>query len=92
MIRFYNGKVLRFEPDMRLTDDEVWTEGNRISYVGPAKEALPAFDRQIDLHGDLLMPGFKNAHTHTAMTFLRSLADDMELQSWLKKVVWPNEA
>ena len=92
MIRFYNGRVLRFEPEMRLTAEEVWTDGSRIAYVGPAKEGFPAFDRQIDLRGDLLMPGFKNAHTHTAMTFLRSLADDMELQSWLKKVVWPNEA
>ena len=92
MIRFYNGHVLRFEPEMRLTADEVWTEGNRIRYVGPAKEEAPSFERQIDLRGDLLMPGFKNAHTHTAMTFLRSLADDMELQSWLRKIVWPNEA
>ena len=92
MIRFYNGRVLRFEPEMRLTAEEVWTDGSRIAYVGPAKEDSPAFDRQIDLRGDLLMPGFKNAHTHTAMTFLRSLADDMGLQSWLKKVVWPNEA
>ena len=92
MIRFYNGHVLRFEPEMRLTADEVWTEDNRIRYVGPAKEEAPSFERQIDLRGDLLMPGFKNAHTHTAMTFLRSLADDMELQSWLRKIVWPNEA
>ena len=38
------------------------------------------------------MPGFKNAHTHTAMVFLRSLADDMVLQNWLSEVVWPNEA
>ncbi len=29
------------------------------------------------------MPGFKNAHTHSAMTFLRSYADDMKLQEWL---------
>ena len=92
MIRFYNGHVLRFEPEMRLTAEEVWTEGNRILYVGPAKEEASSFERQIDLRGDLLMPGFKNAHTHTAMTFLRSLADDMELQSWLRKIVWPNEA
>ncbi len=92
MIRFYNGKVLRFSPEMRVTEEEVWIDGNRISYVGPRPSELPSFDRQIDLHGDLLMPGFKNAHTHTAMTFLRSLADDVELQTWLRKVVWPNEA
>ena len=92
MIRFYNGKVLRFSPDMRITDEEVWTDGKVISYVGPVRDDMPVFERQIDLKGDLLMPGFKNAHTHTAMTFLRSMADGMELQSWLKKIVWPREA
>ena len=92
MIRFYNGKVLRFSPDMRITDEEVWTDGKVISYVGSVRDDMPVFERQIDLKGDLLMPGFKNAHTHTAMTFLRSMADGMELQSWLKKIVWPREA
>ena len=92
MIRFYNGKVLRFSPDMRITDEEVWTDGKVISYIGPVRDDMPVFERQIDLKGDLLMPGFKNAHTHTAMTFLRSMADGMELQSWLKKIVWHREA
>ena len=92
MIRFYNGKTLRFEGGARLTADEVWTDGGVISYVGPAREDRPAFEREIDLGGDLLMPGFKDAHTHTAMCFLRSLADDMPLDRWLTEQVWPNEA
>ena len=37
------------------------------------------------------MPGFKNAHTHSAMTFLRSKADDLKLQDWLFGVVLPRE-
>ncbi|MBR0354803.1 MAG: amidohydrolase [Oscillospiraceae bacterium] len=92
MIRFYNGRVLRFEPALRVTEEEVWVEGGRIAYVGPARADAPAFGREIDLRGDLLMPGFKNAHTHTAMTFLRSMADDMPLDRWLSEQVWPNEA
>ena len=92
MLRFYNGKTLRFEPELRVTDEEVWVEGGRIAYVGPARSDAPAFARQIDLRGDLLMPGFKNAHTHTAMTLLRSKADDMPLDRWLSEQVWPNEA
>ncbi|SEQ89230.1 5-methylthioadenosine/S-adenosylhomocysteine deaminase [Lachnospiraceae bacterium NE2001] len=50
------------------------------------------WDREIDVRGNLLMPGFKNAHTHSAMTFLRSHADDMKLQDWLTKAVFPYEA
>ena len=92
MIRFYNGKTLRFDGGARLTDEEVWTDGGRIVYVGAPREDRPAFEREIDLGGDLLLPGFKNAHAHTAMTFLRSLADDMPLDRWLSEEVWPNEA
>ena len=44
------------------------------------------------LKGYLLMPGFKNAHTHTAMVFLRSYADDLPLQEWLYDKVFPHEA
>ena len=50
------------------------------------------WDREIDVKGNLLMPGFKNAHTHTAMTFLRSYADDLPLQEWLNAQVFPKEA
>ena len=92
MIRFYNGKTLRFDGGARLTDEEVWTDGGRIVYVGAPRGDRPAFEREIDLGGDLLLPGFKNAHAHTAMTFLRSLADDMPLDRWLSEEVWPNEA
>ncbi len=89
MIRFYNGKTLEGQT---VTENEVWVEGSTIAYVGPKPADLPAFERQIDLKGDLLMPGFKNAHTHSGMTFLRSLADDLPLQDWLFQMVFPREA
>lgn len=38
------------------------------------------------------MPGFIDAHTHSGMTFLRSMADDMPLQQWLNEKVFPIEA
>lgn len=91
MIRFYNGRILSFGGGMKISRGEVWTDGGRIVHVGDAPGVLPEFDRQIDLSGKLLMPGFKNAHTHTAMVFFRSLADDMPLQSWLSEQVWPRE-
>lgn len=92
MIRFYNGRLLRFDGVPRLTDEELWTDGSQISYVGAPRADMPAFEREIDLHGDVLMPGFKDAHTHTAMTFLRSFAEDMPLESWLYEQVFPREA
>ena len=92
MIRFYNGRVLRFDGGVHVTGDEVWTDGGVISYVGEKKEDMPVFEREVDLRGDMLIPGFKDAHTHTAMTFLRSYADDMPLQPWLFEKVFPAEA
>lgn len=55
-------------------------------------EDLNTYDRIIDCNGNLLMPGFKNAHTHSAMTFLRSKADEAPLNKWLNQVVFPAEA
>ena len=63
--------------DNNITEGELWTENDRISYIGPkADTAGKTFDREIDCKGNLLMPGLKNAHTHSAMTFSRSLADE----------------
>ncbi len=92
MLRLYNATLLTFDGSRELTQGELWTDGERISYIGPARPDAPAFEREIDLRGDLLLPGFKNAHTHSAMTFLRSYADDLPLQSWLFDKVFPLEA
>ncbi|MGN1088805.1 MAG: amidohydrolase family protein, partial [Huintestinicola sp.] len=50
------------------------------------------YDRDIDLKGNLVIPGFNNAHTHSPMTFLRSYAEDLPLDRWLNEAVFPNEA
>lgn len=56
------------------------------------KDLSKKWDREINCRGNLLMPGFKDAHTHSAMTFLRSHADDLPLQEWLNNQVFPFEA
>lgn len=105
-IRFYNAKILQTAENhtFHIVEGELWVKGDSIVYIGEnsataetaaenagsGKEA-PAWDREIDAAGNLLMPGFKNAHTHTAMTFLRSYADDLPLQDWLNQQVFPRE-
>lgn len=90
MIRFFNGRLLSFKNGFEITNDEVWTNGSEIAFVG--KNHDKKADREIDLNGNLLMPAFKNAHTHSAMTFARSLADDLPLQPWLYDMIFPMEA
>ena len=92
MIRFFNGRTLTMAHGVTVTTDEVWTDGDKIAYVGPTPETLPAFEREIDLGGDLVMPGFKNAHAHAGMSFVRSYADDVPLQPWLFEQIFPLEA
>lgn len=90
--RFYNGKILTMKNNMEILEEEIWVVKNRIAYIGPSKESDISWDREIDLQGNLIMPGFKNAHTHSAMTFLRSAADDYPLQEWLNEQIFPREA
>ena len=92
-IRIYNARILTMEENIPIFEGELHIKENRISYVGPSLEKSDiVWDREIDADKNVIMPGFKNAHTHSAMTFLRSYADDLPLQEWLHQQVFPNEA
>lgn len=91
--RIYNARILTMEEGCSVFEGEIWIENDTITYVGEAKEQTEIiWDKEINAEGNLIMPGFKNAHTHTAMTFLRSYADDMKLQEWLNDKIFPAEA
>lgn len=91
MKRIFNANL--FTPDAEFVPGEVHVaENGRIAYVGKTPETLPDFTETIDARGGYLLPGFKNAHTHSAMTFLRCRADDLPLDRWLNEVIFPREA
>lgn len=87
MIKFTNGLVLNKDFEIESTD--VYVDGGKIVKIG---ESTIKADRIYDLNGNLLMPSFKNAHTHSAMTFGRSFADDLPLSLWLNDKIFPLEA
>ena len=98
-IRFYNARILTMEEELgkdcdlrEIFEGEVHVKDTKISYVGAGKESDEKFDREIDCKGNLLMPGFKNAHTHSGMTAMRSYADGLPLQEWLETKIFPMEA
>ena len=92
-IRIYNARILTMAEGEAIFNGELHVKGNRIAYVGPAlSETDTAWDREIDANGNVIMPGFKNAHTHSGMTFLRSYADDLPLLDWLNEQVFTMEA
>lgn len=100
-IRFYNARILTMQ-DAKIIEGELWVQNERILYVGDGTDVESVYrelslgsivwDREIDCNGNVLMPGFKDAHTHSGMTFLRSYADDLPLQNWLNEQVFPMEA
>lgn len=92
-IRIYNATILTMEPGREIFRGEIQTENDKILYVGEQKDhgENEKWDREIDAGGNLVMPGFKDAHTHSGMTFLRSYADDLPLQEWLFEQVFPME-
>jgi 5-methylthioadenosine/S-adenosylhomocysteine deaminase len=47
---------------------------------------------RIDATGKLIIPGLINGHTHVAMTLMRGLKDDVVLDDWLRKFIFPAEA
>ena len=91
--RIYNARILTMEPGREMFTGELQIEDDKITYVGEEKkDENGTWDREIDAKGNVLLPGFKDAHTHSAMTFLRSYADDLPLQEWLYERVFPMEA
>ncbi len=89
--RFINARILTMKDGEKIFLGELWVEDEKIIYCGPKTHSDMDFDRVINCGQNLLMPGFKNAHTHSPMTFLRSFADDLPLQEWLEKAIFPLE-
>ena len=87
MIKFTNGYILN--KDFELERNDVYVDGSKIVAIGSCEKEA---DEVYDLNGNLLMPSFKNAHTHSAMTFARSFADDLPLDLWLNTKIFPLEA
>lgn len=95
-IRIYNARLLTMEENGQaapaLITGEIQVQGDSILYSGPSPHPADiTWDREIDADGNLLLPGFKDAHTHSGMTFLRSFADDLPLQEWLFNKIFPME-
>ncbi len=62
-----------------------------IAYIGDDYNQFGPFDEVRDCLGNVLMPGFKNAHSHNAMTFVSSKTDDLSLHDWLFNAIFPRE-
>jgi 5-methylthioadenosine/S-adenosylhomocysteine deaminase len=77
-----------------VRDGSVAVRGDAIVAAGPRAEVEGKFKgaQMIDARGRLVLPGFINGHTHVPMTLFRGLHDDVTLNDWLYKYIFPAEA
>ena len=76
-----------------LTEHALAIQEGKIHAILPVAEARQLDAAQIiELPQHVLMPGFINAHTHSPMSLLKGLADDLPLMDWLQNHIWPAEA
>src|SRR6266496_2525387 len=69
-------------------------DGTDIVAAGAVVDVAARFQgaEQINASGSVLIPGLINTHTHAPMVMYRGLADDLPLQDWLTKYIFPAEA
>jgi 5-methylthioadenosine/S-adenosylhomocysteine deaminase len=89
-----HGTVVTMDANHRiLQDGAVAIQGDAIAAVDTAANIQSNYDsgKVIDARGALIMPGLINAHTHMSMSLFRGLADDLSLDDWLNKYIFPAE-
>ncbi|MTD17047.1 amidohydrolase family protein [Nakamurella sp. YIM 132087] len=70
---------------------DVWIDGDRIEAVLPTGERPADGHEVVEAAGLLVMPGLVNGHTHSPMVLMRGAAEDVSVEDWFNKRVWPME-
>ncbi|WP_224981674.1 amidohydrolase family protein [Geomonas agri] len=90
-----DGLVVSMDDGMTILEHgSVVVDRGVIVAIGPSASMEKRYTaaQNIDAAGKVIMPGLVNTHTHAAMTLFRGLADDLPLDTWLTKHIWPAEA
>jgi 5-methylthioadenosine/S-adenosylhomocysteine deaminase len=89
-----NGLVVTMDAGRAIyRNGSVAIKGDAIVAVGPQSDIESKYTsaQTIDARGALVLPGFINGHTHVPMTLFRGLHDDVTLNDWLYKYIFPAE-
>src|SRR5499427_5156948 len=87
--------VITMDAQRRVIENgAVAIKGDRIAAVGVKSEIDARYQpkQRLDRPDAILAPGLINTHTHAAMSLFRGIADDLKLQDWLEKYIFPAEA
>jgi 5-methylthioadenosine/S-adenosylhomocysteine deaminase len=90
-----NGTLVTMDENRRvLPDAGIAIQRGRILAIGSSRDIVRMYSapQRVDATGKIIVPGLINGHTHIPMTLFRGLADDLDLQEWLTKYIFPAEA
>jgi len=94
-----NATIVTMDAARRVIEDGIiGLRGDSLAFVGTSAEfrmQTPkgvAVKQTIDAKGKLILPGLINGHTHVPMVLMRGLIDDVTLDDWLRKYIFPAEA
>lgn len=83
-------RVVTLDATRRIVDADITIAGGRITAIG--RRRSPAGALILDCAGMVILPGLIQAHIHLCQTLFRGLADDLALEDWLARRIWPLEA
>ena len=86
------GTVVTVDAEDRVFVGDVLIEDGRIKALGPSGtiDVIPG-TRVVDVTGDIVCPGFVQAHVHLCQVLLRGLCEERALLPWLQERIWPLE-
>jgi 5-methylthioadenosine/S-adenosylhomocysteine deaminase len=90
-----NGTIVTMDENRRVIENgAIAVQKGEIVFVGTAREINQKYSSRqiINARNKVIIPGLINAHTHIPMTLFRGIADDLDLQEWLTKYIFPAEA
>lgn len=73
-----------------VKETDIYIEGSRIAAIGQKPEGFIE-EKVIDGKDRLAIPGLINCHTHSYMSFMRNVADDLSFMDWLFGSIDPIE-
>jgi 5-methylthioadenosine/S-adenosylhomocysteine deaminase len=89
------GTVVTMDRERRVIEDgAIVVRNGEIAGVGKrAAVTRNLRARQtVNANGKVIIPGLINTHTHIPMTLFRGISDDLDLNEWLTKYIFPAEA
>ncbi len=85
-----NATIVTQNDDRKIMKGDILVRDDRIEEV--KKNIDEKAELVIDATNKIAIPGLINGHTHIPMALFRGYDDDLPLQEWLEKKIWPAEA